>query len=75
MEQEPGFESVSEPESREIAAILRNIGEERGFDVLTCQEIEAMSFEEAYEVAYSYLTQSGLDAEKVLATLLEQPKE
>jgi hypothetical protein len=75
MEQEPNLENSPEPESKEIADILRNYGEEYGFDAITCREIEAMSFEEAYEVAYSYLTQAGLDADEILASLVEQPEQ
>jgi hypothetical protein len=44
MEQEPGFESGAEHESKEIADILRAQREENGFDELTCQEIEAFPF-------------------------------
>lgn len=74
MEQEPNVEAGPEPESKEIADILRGYGEEHGFDEETCQEVEALSFVEAYEAAYGYLTQAGLDADEILAVLIEQPE-
>lgn len=50
----------------EVIVILKELGEEFGFDEETCQEIAETSFEEAIESAYSYLTQAGLDADDVL---------
>jgi len=32
-------------------------------------------FEEAFETAFGYLTQAGLDADEVLAPFMEEPEE
>ena len=52
--------------------MLRDIGEEAGFDEETCAEIASSSLEEAFEIAYGYLTQAGFDADGVLAPWMEQ---
>jgi hypothetical protein len=61
--------------SHKIAEILRGLGEEYGFDYETCDEIVAMPFEVAFETAYSYLTQAGLDADEILADFVEETEE
>lgn len=61
--------------SREIADILSGYGEELGFDAETVEEVANQPFEEAFETAYSYLTQAGLDADEVLDNFIEQPDE
>jgi hypothetical protein len=75
MEEKPDFEIGLEVLSKEIAGILRGLGEEHGFDELTCEEIESMPYEEAFDTAYGYITQAGLDADEILAALIEQPEE
>ena len=59
--------------SQEIAGILGVFGEEFGFDAETVEEIAELEFEEAFETAYSYLTQAGIDADEVLTLFLEEP--
>ncbi len=54
-------------ESIEIAVLLRILGEEHGFDTETCDDIGGMTLADAFETAYSYLTQAGLDANEILA--------
>ena len=54
--------------SHEIADILRAIS---GFDSETCDEIAKLDFEEAFEMAYGYLAQAGLDADETLADFLD----
>ena len=71
MEQEPNQEELGQ----ELADVLRSYGEERGFDEETCQEVADMPFGEAFEVAYGYLTQAGLDPDEILAPFMEQPEE
>jgi hypothetical protein len=61
--------------SHKIAEVLRGLGEEYGFDYETCDEIVAMPFEVAFETAYSYLTQAGLDADEILAEFVEETEE
>jgi hypothetical protein len=61
--------------SQKIAGILRELGEELGFDSETCDEVAAMSFEKAFETAYGYVTQAGLDADEILADFTEVPEE
>lgn len=73
MDQERGFEG--ENESREIADILRAYGEEHGFDAETCDEVASLPFSEAFEAAYGYLAQAGLDPDEVLASFIEETKE
>ncbi len=60
-----------EPTSIEVANKLRTLGEEQGFDKETCDEIAELPFEEAFEAAYGYLLQAGLDPEDVLADFME----
>lgn len=50
----------------EVIVVLKELGDEFGFDDETLQEISETSFEEAIELAYGYLTQAGLDADEVL---------
>ena len=70
MEQEPSAEELGQ----EIADVLREYGEEHGFDIETCQEVAALPFGEAFEVAYGYLAQAGIDPDEALAAFLEQPE-
>ncbi|HLG91328.1 MAG TPA: hypothetical protein VI336_04190 [Candidatus Saccharimonadales bacterium] len=72
MEQEPSQEAESN--SREIADLVKEFGEEFGFDEETCEEIAAMPFEDAFETTYGYLTQAGLDPDEVLAPFIEEPE-
>ena len=60
--------------SKKIAEALRALGEDFGFDNETCDEIAEMPFEDAFEAAYSYLVQAGLDPEEVLADFMEAPE-
>jgi hypothetical protein len=66
-------ESSSEIElsSAALADVLRQFGDEHGFDPETCDEIEAMPFEEAFEIAYGYLAQAGVDSDEALGIFLE----
>lgn len=58
--------------SLEIAQLLfGDYGEEHGFDAETCAEIAEQPFEEAFQTAYSYLTQAGLDVDDVLARFID----
>lgn len=57
--------------SREIANLLMSLGVEHGFDSETCEEIAQQPFEEAFQTAYGYLTQAGLNADEVLAEFTE----
>ncbi len=57
--------------SQEIADILSGIGEEHGFDLETVAEIAAAPFEEALEMAYSYLIQADLNADVLLAAYFD----
>jgi hypothetical protein len=50
---------------------LSALGEEHGFDDQTCYEILEMPFPEAFETAYGYLSQAGLDADTILAGFME----
>lgn len=66
----PEFEPISP--SQEIANMLRgNYGEEFGFDAETVEEIAALPFSEAFEIAYSYLTSAEVDADAALAQWVE----
>lgn len=78
MEEQPSVETGPESEDqdgKEIADLLRGYGEEQGFDQQTCDEIAEMPFFDAFETAYSYLTQAGLDPDEVLAEFTEEPEE
>lgn len=72
------FDKSSENEqitpSQELSKLLLGIGEEFGFDTETCNEIAEQPFEEAFETAYGYITQAGLNADEVLSDFLEQPE-
>lgn len=57
--------------SIEIARILSSIGEEYGFDKETVDEIAEMPYTQAFEVAYGYLVQAGLDPDDILAAFTE----
>jgi hypothetical protein len=61
--------------SEEISEGLGRLGEELGFDSVTCDEIAVMPFDEAFESAYGYLTQAGLDADEILADFIEKSEE
>jgi hypothetical protein len=74
MENEQGFE-IEDDSGKKIADTLRGYGEEHGFDTQTCDEIAAMPFPEAFETAYGYLTQAGLDPDVVLARFMQEPEE
>ena len=73
-----GVDNERLKQSIEIANILRDLDKkfdgELGFDQETCEEIADAPFEEAFETAYSYLVQAGLDPEEVLSDFLEEPK-
>lgn len=73
MEEQPNLEQGPEAktESQKIADELRGLGEELGFDSETCDEIAEMPFDDAFETAFGYLTQAGLDPEEVLVDFLE----
>jgi hypothetical protein len=60
-----------DPVSAEIAGLLSDIGIEHGFDPETCAEIAALPFDEAFETAYGYLLQAGLDADEVLERFMQ----
>ncbi len=57
--------------SGEIARILSMYGEEFGFDEQTITELAAEPYEEAFEIAYGYLTQAGLDADEILNDFID----
>ena len=66
------FEHQEEMElSFEVASILRKLGEDFGFDEETCREVALMPFDDAFEAAYGYLTQAGLDADEVLSSFFD----
>ncbi len=71
---EIGNRSELEPNnpSQDIADLLSAQDKELGFDDQTCKELAEQPFEEAFEKAYSYLTQAGLDADMLLAPWLQQ---
>lgn len=62
-------ENQSEP-GQKVAELLTGFSE-YGFDSETIDEIARLPFEEAFEVAYSYLTQAGLDANAILVNFIE----
>jgi hypothetical protein len=57
--------------SSEIGRMLSVFGEEYGFDDETVAEIAAEPYHQAFETAYSYLEQAGLDADEVLSAFIE----
>ena len=57
--------------SGKIAETLGYFGEDFGFDEETCAEIAEMPFEEAFETAYGYLAQAGIDPEEALCDFME----
>lgn len=59
--------------SQEIARVLSELGEKYGFDPQTCAEIAGLPFGEAFQDAYGYLVQAGLDADEILAQFTESP--
>ncbi len=61
-------EFLDEPSSADIAEVLSLLGEDFGFDEETCAEVASMSFDDAFETAYGYLTQAGLDPDETLST-------
>lgn len=58
--------------SVEIARLLSSLGEEFGFDDETVAEISVEPYGQAFEMAYSYLTQAGLDADEILSVFMDQ---
>ena len=58
--------------SIEIARTLSQLGARYGFDDQTIAEIANESYELAFETAYGYLAQAGLDADEVLRAFVEQ---
>jgi hypothetical protein len=70
MESQPNPEQHKEL-GGEIAAVLQAVGESAGFDPETCDEIAEMPFDEAFEIAYGYLAQAGLDPDAILAQFME----
>ena len=75
MEEQPGLESEPEVLGSEIAEVLKSYGEEHGFDLETCDEIATMPFPDAFETAYGYLIQAGLDPDEILAEFMQEPAE
>lgn len=74
-ETSPGHESEPRATSQEIAGMLGlNYGEGAGFDEETLHEIAEQPTEDAFETAFSYLTQAGFDADEALAPWLEPPE-
>lgn len=57
--------------SIEIARILSVFGEGYGFDEETVAEISDLPYDQAFEVAYGYLLQAGLDPDDILAVFIE----
>lgn len=57
--------------SIEIARILSELGEEYGFDEETVAEISDLPYDQAFEAAYGYLLQAGLDPDDILAVFIE----
>lgn len=69
-------ESEPKTPSQEIAELLGGTyGEEFGFDNETVGELAELPFVEAFDAAYGYATQAGLDADEVLAPWIEPPAE
>ena len=58
--------------SIEIVRILSLYGEEFGFNQATLDEIAAEPYDAAFEMAYSYITRAGLDADEVLAAFMAE---
>lgn len=56
----------------EVVGVLRSLGDEFGFDQVTLDEILETPFGQAFEMAYGYLVQAGLEAEEVLEVFLEE---
>ena len=54
----------------EIADVLAPF-EDDGFDPETRNEIAVLPFDEAFETAYGYLMQAGLDADEILSSFME----
>ncbi|MBP9813450.1 hypothetical protein H6794_02480 [Candidatus Nomurabacteria bacterium] len=54
----------------EIADVLAPF-EDDGFDPETRNEIAVLPFDEAFETAYGYLMQAGLDADEILSPFME----
>jgi hypothetical protein len=78
MEEYRDFEGEIEKEnpSRELADLLQSqYGEVMGFDHDTCEEIAYMPFPEAFETAYSYLTQADVDADEALSRFMQEPED
>lgn len=72
----PGQQPEQPSRSYEIAAHLQaSFGEELGFDDETVAEIAEMPFGDAFETAYGYLTQAGINADIALAGWLEPPED
>lgn len=67
LENEHDTESHS---SKEIAESLA-LYEDYSLDPETCSEIAAMPFDNAFETAYGYLVQAGLDADEILVQFIQ----
>lgn len=70
-----GLTHEEEPKtpSQEIAELLGNsFGSDLGFDEETLAELSAQPFEEAFETAYSYLSQAGIGPDVTLAPWVEE---
>lgn len=64
-------EHDTEPQSgKEIAESLAQY-DDYGLDLETRTEIAAMPFDEAFETAYGYLVQAGLDADEILIQFMQ----
>jgi len=75
-EPKPEFGGEEEKTGEEIARLLRvRFGDEYGFDLETCEEIGVMPLGEAFETAYGYLAQAGLDPDEALAEFMEETEE
>jgi hypothetical protein len=66
-------EQESKTPGQEIAEMLGStFGPDIGFDEETIAELSTKPFEEAFETAYSYLSQAGVDPDVALAPWVEE---
>ncbi len=72
LQEEEVVATLERAPSIEIARILSRYGEEYGFDQTTLEEISAEPYDTAFEMAYGYLTQAGLDADEILAAFMAE---
>jgi hypothetical protein len=57
--------------SIEIARTLSTIGDDFGLDEETIAEMAATPYDQAFETAYGYLIQEGLDADVILSAFID----